>query len=247
MQPANQMDKRSSLWNTGRNCNIATVAIDGFLDTQASADQISSLEVAEAIRSLDLKNKDAVLFLIDSPGGLPPAAEEISRAIKELPLPTVAFVRGSALSGGYWVAASTGHITALETASVGSIGVTSSYLDETELNRKEGYTYQEITSGPYKEVGNVAKPLTEESKKYLTGLTDDLFRIFAKEVMQDRKLSEEQFALVADAKSYIAKKALDLGLIDQIGGMTEVRGYLADKTGLPEEDLAICEPVRYRD
>ena len=127
-------------------------------------------------------------------------------------LPTAALVRGRALSGGYWVAASTDHIVAQSTATVGNIGVTSSYLEETELNKQKGYTFREITSGEYKEVGNVNKFLSATHKQYLQDRTNEIFKIFQNVVKAQRDLNQEELNRVTDGKFYIAEEALRLRL-----------------------------------
>ena len=68
---------------------------------------------------------------------------------------------------GYCLAApATGadKIYASNISSVGSIGVTQSYLDETAKDAKDGYKYIELTSVPYKDLGSPSRPITEEEK-----------------------------------------------------------------------------------
>ena len=206
---------------------------------------MDSLRVAQAIRSLAFNsNYIAVVLLIDSRGGSATAAEEIGRAIDEIDLPVVAFVRGSALSGAYWVAASTDYIVALETSTIGSIGVNTSYLQETDHNQKEGYAYQEIVSGEYKNVGNSYKVLSEKHKKYLQEYTNDIFGVFKDVVMRKRNLSEQDFSKVADGKFFIAKNAVGINLVDKIGGIPEVKEYLSGVTATEKNRLLLCEPTK---
>jgi len=238
------VDFASTLSSRGK-CNVGVVSIHGYLDTQRTEEHVDSLSIAQGIRSLALNNYKAIVLLIDSPGGSAAAAEEISRAVDEIKFPVVAFIRGSALSGGYWVAASADHIVALSSSSVGNVGATFSYLEKTDFNRKEGYTFQEIVSGEYKEVGNADKSLTPEYKRYLQDYTNDLFKLFADIVMKNRGLNGEQLALISDGKFYIADKAMELRLIDQIGGISEVKTYLAEQGNGKADDLLLCEPLKF--
>lgn len=226
-------------------CNVGVVSIDGFIDTDRAEGKLDSLTIAQTIRSVGTQNKKALLVLIDTPGGTAPAAEEISRAIDDVDLPTATLVRGKALSGGYWVAASTDYIVAQSTATVGSIGVTSSYLEETELNKEKGYVFREITSGEYKDVGSVDKVLTSEHRQYLQKRTDEIFSVFEDIVKARRNLSEEEFGRVADGKFYVAQEALNLRLIDQVGGIAEAKAYLAKTLTVEPSSLLFCEPAKF--
>lgn len=233
----------SSATSSKTSCNVGVIAITGFLDTQGVANQIDSLKIAQGIRRLALNPRNrAIVLLIDSHGGTASAAEKISRATKEIDPPTVAFVRSAALSGGYWIAASTDYIVSLETATIGNIGVTSSYLEETSHNQKEGYVFNEIASGEYKEVGNPYKPLTETHRKYLQDANLDLFNIFKEHVMQSRRLSDAEFSKVSDGKFFVASKAKQIKLIDEIGGIPEIKGYISSVIGESENRILLCEP-----
>lgn len=227
-------------------CNVNVVSIDGTLDTNRAENHLDSLSIAQTIRSLGVdRNKKALLLLVDTPGGTAPAAEEISRALDDVGLPTATLVRGRALSGGYWVAASTDYIVSQATAVVGNIGVTSSYLEETELNQEKGYTFREIVSGEYKEVANVNKILTQEHKQYLQKRADQIFEVFAGVVKKNRNLTEEQFEKVSDGKFYVASVAEELGLIDEVGGIAEVKAYLAGRLGADPSRVLFCEPTEF--
>ena len=226
-------------------CNVGVVSIDGSIDTNRADGQLDSLTIAQTIRSLGTENKKALLVLIDTPGGTASAAEEIARALDDVNLPTAALVRGRALSGGYWVAASTDHIIAQSTAMVGNIGVTSSYLEETELNKQKGYTFREITSGEYKEVGNVNKFLSTVHRQYLQDRTNEIFKIFESVVKVQRGLNQEELNRVADGKFYIAEEALRLRLIDEVGGIAETKAYLAKVLDVEPTNLLFGEPAKF--
>lgn len=222
-------------------CNVATIAIGGFLDTEESSDTpVSSWDISQAIRNTNFQGMKALVVFLDSDGGLPNAAEEISSALDEVPVPTVTYVRGDALSGGYWIAASTGHIIALDTSLIGNIGVNSSFLDESGYDANQGYAYEQITSGPYKDADSVDKPLSDADREFLQGVNQDLFSVFSSVVMKGRGLTAAQFAAVGDGKYYVATKAINLGLIDEIGDLSQVENYISTKTGTPIDDVQLC-------
>ena len=227
-------------------CNVSIIAINGALGTMRQEGYVNSLDIALTVQGLAGNGMNrALIFLIDSFGGSAAASEEIGDAIQSAGLPTVAVVRSSALSGGYWIAAKTDHIIALSTAAVGSIGATSSYLDETKLNEKEGYTFQEIVSGRFKEIGNINKPLSSVDRAYLQDYTDKISVLFEREVQASRGLTDDQMAELRDAKFYLAEEGIKLGLVDEIGGINEAKNYLAKRLEADPASLVLCDPVRF--
>lgn len=236
----------TSSTSIGGSCNVGVVSITGHLDTDGYDSWVDSLTVAQTIRTLAANSShDALLVLVDSAGGTAPAAEEISDALGDVDMPNASLVRGNALSGGYWVASATDHIVAQASSAVGNIGVTMSYLDETKLNDIEGYTYQEIASGEYKEVGGINKPLLPNHKAYLQAHVDKVFAMFADQVKTSRKFTDEQFQAVSDGKFYTGAEALSLGLIDQVGGISEVKQYFAGQLEKDVSDISICQPHNF--
>jgi len=224
-------------------CNVGVISLAGDINTMSTFENVDSFTIAEGIRDLvGQEGHVAVVILIDSFGGTTAAAEEISNAVEEISVPNVTFVRGAALSGAYWIASTTDYIVSLSTSIIGSIGVTSSYFEQTAFNKKEGLEYHEIVSGTFKEVGNANKPLAEEQRDYLQQHVDGAFDIFANVVKANRTLSDDQLARVSDGKFYLAAQAKEYGLIDEVGGMREVKNYLASQTELSAEELSLCEP-----
>ena len=62
-------------------------------------------------------------------------------------------------------------------------------------------------------------------------------RHFMESVSVNRKIPMEKIALFSDGSSFLGEKALELGLIDQVGGIHDVKKYLSDKIG---EEVEIC-------
>ncbi|MCH8920536.1 MAG: S49 family peptidase, partial [Chloroflexi bacterium] len=89
----------------------------------------SAIRGPEYVRTISALAQDprvrSVVLDIDSPGGSAPVADLIYRSLRHLSSrkPTVAFIRGAGLSGGYLIACGASKVVALPTALVGSIGV----------------------------------------------------------------------------------------------------------------------------
>ncbi len=219
------------------NCNTVGVEIRGCILTYRpdsadsllgqddySCDAITSSEaVTWAIESAasDPKIK-AVVLEIDSSGGSPVAAQEIAAALRDLNKPSIAWVRESAASAAYWIASAADTIIASESSDVGSIGVTLSYVDNAKKNITDGITYNQLTTGKYKDTGSPDRALTAEERSLIQRDLDIILQNFIKVVATNRNLSIEKVTALADGSSMLGAMALKNGLIDQLGTKQEV-------------------------
>jgi protease-4 len=202
-------------------------------------DSVSSDNVMREIE--EAENNDAIKGIvveIDSPGGIPVAGEEIMNSLLSLKMPTVAFIRERGLSAGYLVATAADKIYASRTSDVGSIGVTMSYMDYSKQNEKEGLTYNQLSTGKFKDMGDSDKELTAEEKSLLMSDLEKSHQIFVEYVAKNRNMDIEAVKKLADGSSMIAQDAIDAGLVDEIGGINEAKAYLENKLG---EAVKMCE------
>ncbi len=227
-------------------CNVSGIELHGAITTyipddetlvtEDSYDTTSSEDIMSLIEHAELEPQiKAILIEVDSYGGYPVAAEEIANAIKWAEKPVVAYVRGMGLSAAYWGISSADQIFASEVSDVGSIGVTRSYLDNSKENEDLGRTYNEISSGVFKNTGDPDKSLSEAEKELLLRdvlLTND---VFVREVAENRGLEPSFVSSIADGSSVMGAKALEYGLIDGIGGHYEALAKIEELIGEPTE------------
>ena len=223
-----------------RDC-LATYApetADGIPDPSVSdCDTITSSEevvwaLEEAAANQQIK---AVVLEIDSGGGSPVAAEEIAAALAVLGKPSVAWVRESADSAAYWVASAADTIIASKSSDIGSIGVTYSYVDNAKKNIQDGLTYNQLTTGTYKDTGTPDRLLTTEERSLIQRDLDIILENFIAAVSANRHLSVEQVDALADGSTMLGQMALDNGLIDGLGTKQEVWQKLAEAVGAEPE------------
>jgi len=212
----------------------SSIAEDGskLYDETASDYILAMIEEAESDEEIK-----AIILEIDSYGGSAVAAEEVAKALKRAKKPTVAFVRSAATSAAYWAASGANIIFASALSDIGSIGVTMSYLDNTQKNNKEGLTFNSLSTGKFKDYGSPDKPLTEEEKKLIMRDLEITHNIFIKAVSENRNLPIDKVKLLADGSSMPGEMALENGLIDKIGGIYDVENYLKEKLG---ENIEVC-------
>lgn len=231
------------------NCNVYGIELHGSLVTyispanldeegNLSEDQTASENIVYSINEAEKdENIKAIILEIDSYGGFPVAAEEVSNALKGVKKPTVALIREGGVSAAYWAATGANIIFASKNSDVGSIAVTMSYLDNVRQNQKEGFTFNQLSSGKFKDVGDPNKTLSAEEIKLLMRDVNIIHQNFIKAVAENRNLDIKKVERLADGSTMLGEMALNNGLIDEIGGLFEVKKYLKEKIG---EDVEIC-------
>jgi protease-4 len=161
----------------------------------------------------------SVLLLVDSPGGSATDSGHLQSAIAKLAetKPIVAFVQGVAASGAYMAASPATKIVALPSALVGSIGVISVMPILRGLLDRLGINIEVVKSGRLKDMGLFHREPTDEERKKEQDLSDEIYNEFVDSVAKYRKLGNEQVKSLATGEIFTAKKALQLGLIDELG------------------------------
>ena len=99
---------------------------------------------------------------------------------------------------------------------------------------KIGVDAQAITSGPLKDQPSYTRPLTDQGRAYLNGLVQDMFDQFVTMVAEGRHMQPDAVRKLADGRAYTGRQAKALGLVDEIGGETAARAWLAQKHGIAE-------------
>lgn len=230
-------------------CNVSGISIHGAIVTyngnnayndqdKLILDQTASDGIQWAVKQANDNEKiKAIVVEIDSYGGSAVAGEEIMRDFKDSKKPVVAFIRDVGVSAGYMAATGAETIFASRFSTVGSIGVTQSYLQNADKNTKEGLTYIDLASGPYKDSGNPDKPLTEAEKQLFMRDINIMYNDFINIVAKNRNLSVDKVKALADGSTVMGEAALKAGLIDKIGLYPDVINFLSEKIGAP---VTVC-------
>ena len=148
-----------------------------------------------------------------------------------------------AASGGYYISAPCDKIFANRNCWTGSIGVTiGTIYDISGLLEKYGIKTQTITSGKNKAMGSSVEPLTDEQQAIYQSLVDEAYEQFVGIVAEGRDMSTAEVKEIADGRVYTAKQALELGLIDEIGTLSDAANDMVDKYELWDCDVVTLEP-----
>ncbi|GAH91873.1 unnamed protein product [marine sediment metagenome] len=191
----------------------------------------------DIVRYIQLPESDrrvkAIIFEIDSPGGTPYASKEIADAIKKIKKPTVAQIREHGTSGAYWIASACKKIVADPLSSIGGIGTRAERIDLSELAKKIGIKIDSFIKGEYKGIGSPYSELSEKEKKFIEEHVEAFNKYFVDEVKQNRNIKDDKIlGDITSGKSYMGKDALDLGLIDYLGGKEKAIQIASELAGV---------------
>ncbi|OQB17870.1 MAG: putative signal peptide peptidase SppA [Parcubacteria group bacterium ADurb.Bin192] len=219
--------------------SVVTYIPDKYFDnTDSNKDIVASEKITHYIEEADKdENIKAILLEVDSNGGLPVAGEEIAHALRNTKKPSIAVIRQSGLSTAYWAASGATHIFASRNSDIGSIGVTASYLESVDKNKKDGYQYVQLSVGKYKDTGNPDKVLTDDEKALIMRDIKIVHQNFIEDVANYRNIPVSDVKKIADGSSVLGDKAKELKLIDEIGGLSDAKNYIES---LIKEKPEIC-------
>lgn len=173
-----------------------------------------------------------VIFDINSPGGEVVPSRKIAQYISKMNVPTVALVENVAASGGYYIAAACDAIVADECSILGSIGVLLPLLDFREAAQTFGIKYRGVHAGEHKNLGNPLCEMSKEENRILQEMVDHTHRIFIEDIAHYRKMLVEEVRALATGRIYEGGNSIDLGLVDQLGGLKEAQEYIKTVKGL---------------
>jgi protease IV len=167
-------------------------------------------------------NVQAVLFVVNSPGGSVSVCDRLYQIIKDFKektkIPVYAFYESVAASGGVYTTVASNYIMAAPTCVTGSVGVIMGGINVLELMDKIGVKEQTYKSGALKDMGSGSRKSTEEETLLIQGIVDELFTRFVDIVVEGRKEKVKRDDIInLKGAFFLPQRALENGLIDEIG------------------------------
>ena len=185
-----------------------------------------------------------VLVRVDSPGGGAAASQELYEALARLgkDKPIAVSMGSIAASGGLMVSMAGKRVFANASTVTGSIGVRMDIPQIRGLLDKLGLGRQTLTTAPYKDAGSMLEPLTAEEKAYFQGVLKDMHEQFVDIVAQGRHMDRARAARLATGKIFTGREAVELGLVDELGGQQAAHRWLADVCKVPVDQPLLTPP-----
>jgi signal peptide peptidase SppA len=197
----------------------------GWFFQEAVTEDIAT-EFKAALSSPDAQ---ALLFHVDSPGGMVDGTESLARLIREArgQKPIVALIDGMGASAAYWLASAADRVfIAGETTAVGSIGVVVTHVDTSKAEEMRGVKVTEIVAGKFKRIASQHEPLTPEGRAAVQEIADQLYGVFVNAVAEHRRISAEKVART-EGRLFIGTRGIEAGLVDGVRTVETVIKELA--------------------
>ncbi len=216
--------------------------IDGDGDGVLGARQeIASHTLVAALRALTRDDSvKAVVLRIDSGGGSAQASELIWAALEELEAkkPVIVSMSDVAASGGYYIASGATKIFAQANTLTGSIGVVGGHIAPAAALAKLGVNTFPMGRGKHATMLASLSPWTEEQKALMRTHMEAVYKTFVGRVASGRKKTVAQVLPIAQGRVWTGAKALELGLVDEIGGLDAALAE-ARKLAKVDADMAL--------
>ena len=242
--------------NSGSNAKsaVAIVGGEGAIMTGrggsaspfGSSAEIRSDDLARAIyQAVDDKDVKAIVFRVASPGGSPDASEQILaalRAAKAAGKPVVISMGSYAASGGYWISSEADWIVAQPSTLTGSIGVYGGKVAFADALARFGIDTRGLSvGGEFADAYNTREGFNQAERAAVSASMDLIYEQFVQRVAAGRKLPIDRVREIARGRVWTGAQAHELGLVDELGGITEAIAKARQLAEIPS-----AENVNYK-
>ena len=175
----------------------------------------------------DLRDDDdvkAAVLRIDSGGGSAFASDVIRDAISATQnqgIPVVVSMGSYAASGGYWIAAEADQVLAMSTTLTGSIGVFGVIPTAEDSLAALGIYSDGVGTTDISGMMQLDRPMTPQAEMIFQAGVDNIYTRFITLIADARKSTPSAVHEIAQGRVWTGEKALELGLVDQLGDLNQ--------------------------
>ncbi|QTA91224.1 signal peptide peptidase SppA [Desulfonema magnum] len=237
---------------------VLVIPVNGFISDAPGTQFFRSKPsvVRTVVSQLRKAEKDdeirAVLLKINSAGGTVTASDllyhEIMAFKKRTGIKIAAVMMDIATSGAYYISLPADFIMAHPTTITGSVGILFIRPRLNSLMEKIGLDVEINKSGRNKDMGSLFRKPTEEEAEILAHMVDELKERFLNLVKVHRKVDQNALSRISTARVCLAREAQQLGLIDNIGYLSDAVLKAKSLAGLaPDAKVVVYRRTEYPD
>ena len=221
---------------------IAVIYANGqIIDGDGDNNTIGSITLSKAIREArENKKVKAIVMRVNSPGGSALASEVIRREVElaKAEKPFIISMGSYAASGGYWISSEGDYIFADPTTLTGSIGVFGTFPNAKKfMNEKLGLTFDVVKTNENADFGSMVEPLTPYQLAMLQKYVGNTYNDFTALVARTRGLRQSYVDSIGQGRVWTGADALELGLVDEMGGLDKAILYAAKVANLTDYSI----------
>jgi len=215
---------------------IAVIYASGDIGMSMGSEGISGDKLSREIRKVRQDSSyKAIVLRIDSPGGSAYDSEVIWREVKLAAeeKSVVASMGNVAASGGYYIACAANQIFAQPNTITGSIGIFGIIPNAGEfINEKLGITIDVVKTNAHSDMPSLTRPMSEFERDLMQNSIEEGYSLFVSRVADGRKMEPAAVDSIGQGRVWSGENALQIGLVDQLGGLDEAVAAAADLAGL---------------
>ena len=173
----------------------------------------------------------ALVLRMDTPGGSAFASELIRQELELTQLvgkPVVVSMGNTAASGGYWVASTADSIYALPTTITGSIGIFGIVPTFEQSLAEIGVHTDGVGTSPISGALDPTSGVSEQMARILQANVENGYTQFVNLVARGREMMPEEVDAIAQGRVWIGEKALEIGLVDELGNLADAIAHAAE-------------------
>ncbi len=106
------------------------------------------------------------------------------------------------------------------------------FFDVQKLANTYGITFDTAKTGNYADFETITRPKTPQELPLAQSRVDDLYSKFIDKVSRGRNIPVDQVQAIAQGRVWTGSEALNLHLVDEIGGLQKAIDYAVDKAKL---------------
>lgn len=228
---------------SGEGDEIAIVYAEGpIIAAKGSIGQISDDRYVDLLRKLQFNDDvKGVILRVNSPGGSALASDNIWHQINELKAAgkkVIVSMGTYAASGGYYISCNADYIYAEPTTLTGSIGVFGVHFNANNFfNEKLGITFDTVQTGLYTMSFTPFTGRGPTVDSIIQNSVEQVYQKFMTRVSDGRDIPISRVAQIAQGRVYTGKRALELGLVDEIGGLNDAINKMVAMLNLEKYDI----------
>ena len=225
-------------------------AVGSIVDGYADAGSIGSLTLLERIQQArDDDAVKAIVLRVDSGGGSKSASEIIRQELAHAQaagVPVVASMGSVAASGGYWISATADRIFAHQNTITGSIGIFALIPTFEKVLNEYGVFGDGVATTPLAGAASIDRGIQPIYAGLIQQVIQSGYDQFLAVVAEGRNMTPEAVNEIAQGRVWTGTKALELGLVDEIGGLDEAIQAAAELADITDYAIWRVEPEASR-
>ncbi|MFT5970420.1 MAG: protease-4 [Flavobacteriales bacterium] len=231
---------------------IAVIYAEGAIESGIMPGESGGIQSASLVKEIRKARESdrikAIVLRVNSPGGSALASDiiwrelELCKGVK----PLIVSMGGVAASGGYYIACNADAIVASPTTITGSIGVFGLVPNLNGLvEKKMGVTSSTVKTNEMADFGNLTRALNPAERAFLQLNVERTYDTFITKVAKGRNMSKEAVDAIGQGRVWSGEKAIEIGLIDKLGGLEDAIALAAEKAEL--ESYSIKSYPEFKD